>query len=199
MTVQVDPKVASIVYKWTEQGEWTYEDYTCLPDDGRRYEIIGGNLYVSPAPRTIHQIIVTKLAHALSAFTVSKNLGQVLVAPVDVILADLASPVQPDVLFITSEQRNIIKENFIEGVPNLIIEVLSPGNPQHDRRTKYELYEKAGVEEYWIVDPDNCTVDVYALYMEGTYLPHGHFERSGVIESKLFSELRIPLDDICQS
>lgn len=191
-------QAASVVYQWPSQGEWAYEDYARLPDDGRRYEVIGGNLHVSPAPLTRHQVVVTELAYALMTFTKTEKVGQILVSPIDVILPDLANPVQPDILFIANERLGIVKEQFVAGVPDLIVEVLSPGNPAHDRRTKYALYEGAGVKEYWIVDPEACIVDVYTLYGGDLYVPHGHFAPGGVIQSKLLSDLRISVDDICQ-
>lgn len=196
MVTQTKSQSASIIYEWPEQGEWTYEDYARLPDDGRRYEIIGGKLHVSPAPRTNHQLVITELAYALMTYAKTKNLGRVFVSPIDVVIPDLTNPVQPDILFIAQERLEMVQEKFIEGVPDLIIEVLSPGNPGHDRYTKYRLYEEAGVKEYWIVDPDECIVDVYGYYEE-TYVPYGHFERGGVIQSKLLPDLRVPLNDIC--
>ena len=153
---------------------------------------------MTAAPRTNHQFVVTELAYALTAFAKTEKLGQVYVSPIDVILPDLANPVQPDIIFITKSRLAIVKENVIEGVPDLIVEVLSPSNPHHDRRTKYRLYEEAGVKEYWIVDPDTCIVDVYTPYRENLYVPHGRFAPGGIIQSKLLPNLRIPLDDICQ-
>lgn len=191
-------RAASTIIHWPQQGEWTYEDYARLPDDGRRYEVIGGYLYVSPAPRPNHQQIIVQLAHALTAFANQNRAGQIYVAPIDVILPGLASPVQPDILFIAGERLDIVKENLIEGAPDLIVEVLSPGNPDYVRRTKYELYAEAQVKEYWIVDPESCTVDVFAL-RGSLYVPFGHFGPGGVIQSELLSELHIPLDDVCRA
>ncbi len=183
------------IYQWPRQGEWTYEDYRRLPDDRFRYEIIGGNLYMSPAPRTKHQLTLFELAMALSNFAQKHKAGQVLIAPIDVILPDLASPVQPDILFIAKERLDIVREQFIDGAPDLIVEVLSPGNLRHDRHTKFQLYAAAGVKEYWIADPDACTVDVY-VPRGNAYVPLGHFALDGAIQSELFPELRIPVKDI---
>jgi Uma2 family endonuclease len=198
MATRTQTQPASIIYRWPRQGEWTYEDYARLPDDGRRYEVIDGRLHVSPAPRTKHQLVSFELAFALYTYIKANNLGRVLEAPIDLILPGLTSPVQPDILFIAQERLPIIQEKFIEGVPDLIIEVLSPGNQAHDRHLKYALYEEAGVKEYWIVDPDNCLVDVYTLYDDNQYMPFGHFERGGVIQSSLLPNLRLPLDEICE-
>jgi len=194
VTTAVKP---STIYQWPPQGRWRYEDYARLPEDGRRYEVIGGTLYMSPAPRTNHQLVSFELAFALYSHVKAKQLGKVLAAPVDLILPEMATPVQPDILFIASQRLDMIREKYIEGVPDLIIEVLSPGNPQHDRLTKYDLYARAGVQEYWIVEPDQCVVDVYSLHGENLYVPFGHFERGGVIHSSLLPALQIPLDEIC--
>lgn len=190
-------QATSIVYEWPEQGEWTYEDYAQLPDGHRRYEVIRGRLHVTPAPSTTHQLVSFELAFALYGHVKANKLGRVLEAPVDLILPDRATPVQPDVHFIARERLDILQEKFIEGAPDLIIEVLSPGNAHHDRQTKYDLYAEAGVREYWIVDPDDCLVDVYTLHDDGIYVPFGHFERGGAIRSSLLPDLQIPLEDVC--
>jgi Uma2 family endonuclease len=188
----------SVIYEWPGPGEWTYDEYCRLPEDGRFYEVIGGNLYMSPAPRPIHQEIVYRLVRHLGPFVEQNKLGKIYFAPIDVILPDLASPVQPDLLFIAQERLHIVKEQYIEGVPDLIVEVLSPTNPYHDRRIKYDLYAEAGVREYWLVDPTQCQVDIFTLHSEGIYVPFAHFEQEGVIHSQLLTDLQIPLTNICQ-
>lgn len=199
MATQTKSQTASTIYQWPQQGEWTYDDYARLPDDGRRYEVIGGNLHMGPAPRPIHQELIYKVLGHIGQFVEQRQLGKIYFAPIDVILPNLASPVQPDILFISQQQLDTVKENYIEGVPDLIIEVLSPTNPQYDRRTKYDLYAEAGVGEYWIVDPDACIIDIYTLHDNNIYVPFGHFERGGMIQSGLFPDLRIPLDELCHS
>lgn len=181
---------------WPPQGEWTYEDYARLPDDGRRYEVIGGNLHVSPAPTPEHQQTDAELMYALMAFFKRYDLGRVYSAPIDVLLPDLTSPVQPDIIVIMKEQLSIVKQRRIEGVPDLVIEILSPGSVAYDRRTKYDLYAEAGVKEYWIVDPGNCTAEVFVL-RGSVYVPFGYFGRDGILQSELLPDLRIPLADIC--
>ena len=111
------------------QGEWTYEDYARLPDNGMRYEVIEGDLYMSPAPRTIHQRIIAMLHGYLWECLKHRPVGEVFFAPIDVNLPDLASPIQPDLFFIVNNRLDIIKDKFIEGALDLIVEVLSPGNP----------------------------------------------------------------------
>lgn len=199
MVTQTESQASSILYKWPEPGAWTYEAYTRLPDDGRRYEVIRGNLYMSPAPRPLHQELIYRLVRHIGQFVEDEQLGKIYFAPIDVILPDLAHPVQPDLLFIGEQQLDLVKENYIEGVPSLIVEVVSPTNPGHDRRTKYDLYAEAGVREYWIVDPDDCIVDIYTLHSDRVYVPFGHFERGADIQSDLLPGLRIAMDDLCQA
>lgn len=188
--------VGAQIYHWPRQGNWTYGDYLQLPGDEWRYEIIGGNIYMSPAPSTRHQEIILELAARIRQLVKERQLGKIYIAPIDVIVSDLASPVQPDILFIATNNLEIVKENFIEGIPDLVIEILSPGNARHDRYIKYRLYAEAGVKEYWIVDPDVCTADVYALRGQA-YVPFGHFTSDSVIQSELLPELHIPMQEIC--
>lgn len=196
MTPLMEKEASSAVYRWPPQGKWTYDDYARLPDDGMRYEVIGGDLYMSPAPGPAHQSSIVKLVGRIDHLVTEQGLGQVFVAPVDVILPDRASPVQPDIVYIANDQMEIIGEKLIDGVPDLVIEVLSPSNRQYDRRTKYRLYAEAGVKEYWLFDPEACTADVFAL-RGNAYVPFGHFTRDDVIQSELLPDLRIPMRDVC--
>ena len=187
-------KATSVTYQWPAQGAWTYDDYARLPDDGWRYEVIGGELHMSPAPNAEHQSIVAALVHLLREFVRQHDLGRVLVAPIDVMLPDLASPVQPNVLLILKANLGIIRQR-VEGVPDLIIEVLSPGTARHDRYTKYHLYAEAGVREYWIIDPQAGAADIYTRRGSG-FVPLGHYERGGEIRSELLPALRLPMNEL---
>jgi Uma2 family endonuclease len=111
-------------------------------------------------------------------------------------MVDMATPVQPDIIFISTDRLEIITKKRIEGVPDLVIEILSPRSVGYDRRTKYDLYAEAGVRAYWIVDPANCTADDFVL-RGNVYVPFGHFGRDGHIQSELLPDLRTPLADIC--
>ncbi len=146
---------------WPVQGTWTYEDYLRLPDDGRRYEIIRGMLYVSAAPTFDHQFVAARLSRLLGNFVDARDLGVVLFAPFDVNLPALTSPVQPDILFIRSENLPRPGDKNFAGVPDLVVEILSPGTSQLDRDVKYSAYEEAGVQEYWLIEPITCEVQVY--------------------------------------
>ncbi len=151
---------------------------------------------MSPALSTRHQLVSLNLASALHQFVKKHKLGVVFEAPTDVLLLDLASPVQPDIFFIPQEKRSIIKENFIEGVPALIVEILSPGNPEHDQQRKFLLYAQAGVAEYWIVDPVGCAVDIFVL-RGNAYVPLGRFGMADTAVSELFPQFQIKVADFC--
>ena len=137
----------------------TYEDYAAIPVDGRRHEIIDGEHHVNPAPNIQHQRIVKRIVRALLPFE-DAGLGEVLFAPSDVVLSEM-DIVQPDVLFVVTSRSHIIAEKHVKGAPDLAVEVLSPFNRPHDERVKLQTYERLGVGEYWIVDPEAGTVTVY--------------------------------------
>ena len=148
---------------WPAQGEWTFEDYLRLPEDGRRYEVIRGFLYVAPSPTFDHQFSVGQLVRLIGNFVVERGLGIVLPSPFDVLLpGGLATPVQPDLVFLrTGNQPRPGDRNF-QGVPDLAIEVLSPATRRLDRSVKLAAYREARVPEVWLVDPIARTVQVFA-------------------------------------
>lgn len=178
------------------QGQWTYDDYALLPDDGKRYEVIRGELYMSAAPRPLHQRVMTRLAFFLEGYLEESNLGTAFVAPIDVLLPEkLGDPVQPDILIVRSDRLHIIGETFIEGAPDLAIEVLSPSNPAHDRSLKYELYPEVGVTEYWIIDPDERMVEVHVL-RGGAYELFGQTGEDETVLSELLEGFSVPVNEI---
>ena len=150
---------------------------------------------MSPAPRPRHQKTVGRLHLALSLFADERTLGEVYLSPVDVNLPGLASPVQPDLLFIREERLSIVTEEAIEGAPDLVIEVLSPSNWFTDRRDKFEVYAQAGIAEYWIVDTDESTIEVFGLKGQTYEL----FDRRGPgekVRSKLLGGFEVAVDDV---
>jgi Uma2 family endonuclease len=147
---------------WPAQGEWTYEDYLRLPDDGRRYEVIRGVLYVAASPNYDHQFTVIKLAVQLTLFVDANKLGIVLTAPFDILLPEgIATPVEPDILFIHKENQPRRGDKNFEGVPDLLVEVLSPSSRVYDRKIKLAAYRDAEVPEFWLVDPISRTISIY--------------------------------------
>ena len=127
------------------------DDYKKLPE-GARLELIEGNLVEEPAPEYGHQDMVTLMVARLRIFADEHHLGKILVAPVDVYL-DYENVLQPDILFIANQNLHLIERDGIHGAPDLVIEILSPSNAYNDFTTKFYLYEKYGVKEYFIVDP----------------------------------------------
>jgi len=140
----------------------TYEDYCQLPNDGRRYEILAGEIAVTPAPSPRHQELLLNLARLLDEHVRSRSLGKVYVAPIDVILAQ-TSVVQPDLVFVGSERLFLVSNRGIEGPPDLAVEVLSPTTEAQDRGTKLQLYARYGIPHCWLIDPDSRGFQVYEL------------------------------------
>ena len=153
----------------------TYTEYALIPEDRNRHEIIDGDHYVSPAPTIYHQELAARLYELLSTVFGSTGRGRVLFAPVDVELTEM-DIVQPE-LVVLAEHDSIVTRTRIIGSPDLLVEILSPSNPRHDTVLKLELYRRAGVGEYWTVDPEARRVTVYARSEEGlTELEPGHDE-----------------------
>jgi Uma2 family endonuclease len=144
----------------------TYEDYVQLPNDGKRYEILEGELSVTPAPNTKHQIASVNLTVLLSNHTRDKDMGRILYAPIDLIL-EPTSVLQPDLLFVSKARQHIITERAVEGVPDLVVEILSPATARIDRVTKAQIYARHKVPAYWIVDPEQESVEIYLLSADG--------------------------------
>lgn len=171
---------------WPSQGQWTWQDYLRLPDDGQRYEIIEGVLYVSPSPSFDHQFSLSKLFARLNEFVERLGLGLVLTAPFDVLLPGVASPVQPDLLFFRSDNVPRPGDQRFEGVPDLVVEVISPGNSRLDRKVKFDAYQKAGVAEYWLADPKTRSIAVHVLDAERhEYVELGQWGPGETVTSQL--------------
>ena len=136
--------------------------YKMLPE-GTLAELINGQIYMSPAPNTNHQRMSGKIESLLGSFIGINSLGEMFHAPYDVYLDEDNNAVQPDIIFVSAQNASIVKSHGIVGVPDLIVEFISPGNGRHDRITKKDLYEKFGVKEYWIIDPDTKEAIVYKL------------------------------------
>jgi Uma2 family endonuclease len=172
----------------------TYHDYLLLPDDGRRYEIIEGDLCMTPAPVTRHQIIVGRLLHVLLSYLETHPLGTVLTAPCDVVLSN-NDIVQPDVLYVQNNSKAQVTEQNIQGPPDMVVEVLSPGTAARDRDLKRKRYEYFGVQEYWLVDPDLNTFEILALHT-GQYTQVCFATRPATCSSVLLPDLTLDLNQL---
>lgn len=140
----------------------TYEAYVCLPEDGKRYEILDGELAAAPAPAPKHQIVSRNLEWVLHGHARKNAAGNVFNAPIDVILSP-DTIVQPDLLFIRAGREAIVTERAIEGAPDLVVEILSRSSARQDRVVKASLYARHGVTHYWLVDPEARTIELYEL------------------------------------
>ncbi|MCL4484899.1 MAG: Uma2 family endonuclease [Nitrospirae bacterium] len=186
--------------KTSSLKEWTYEEFMSLPEGGPfRYEIIDGELCMTPSPSPRHQEISRNLLRIIDVFLLQKNLGKIFAAPCDVVFSkDPLQVVDPDLLFVSKEHLSIIGEKNIQGVPDLTVEILSPTTATSDRRVKHSLYERFGVPEYWIVDPATNTIQVFRL-VDGHYPAPIEYGKSDRLESPLFPGLSIPLSEVFSS
>lgn len=146
----------------------TYRDLQQLPQDGKQYELIDGEVYMTPSPNWRHQQIVGNLYMALRAFIDAGGLGKVCVAPMDVVLEDRTA-LQPDLLFIRADRLAVTRSGHVEGAPDLVIEVLSPSTASFDRETKLQVYARTGVPEIWYVNPDSEIVEILNLGADRRY------------------------------
>ena len=172
----------------------TYDDYCELPNDRSRYEILDGELSVTPAPRTKHQSSSGRLYRILANHIVASRLGDIYAAPTDVILAP-TTVVQPDLIFIANDRRSIVTERAVEGAPTLVIEILSPTTERADRQTKAQLYAKYEVPHYWLLDPDQQTLEAYEL-LGDPYKLVVKVQNAEVFTPALFPGLSIQLADL---
>lgn len=176
-----------------EKKKFTYEDYLKTPDD-KRYELIEGELLMTPSPIPQHQRISRDLEFELLRFVKANNLGEVFDAPCDVYLDD-ENVVQPDILFISKERLNIIGEKNIKGSPDLVIEIISESSAYRDMVQKKKLYAKFGVKEYWVVIPEEGSIEIFIL-KDSTYQPCKTYSREDILESPFLKGFKIALKEI---
>jgi Uma2 family endonuclease len=148
--------------------KYTYREYQYFPNDGKRHEIIDGEHCVNPVPSTKHQTVSRHLLFQLYTQIEITKRGRIFNAPTDVELSE-HDIVQPDLIVVMNDKRQIITPRSIQGIPDLCIEILSASNPNHDRVLKLEMYRRCGVPEYWIVDPLEESIDVYVIDPSGQY------------------------------
>ena len=165
--------------------KFTYEDFVHFPDDGKRHEIIDGEHRVTPSPNTKHQTISLNLTLMLGMHLKEHPIGRLFAAPFDVVLSDI-DIVEPDLLYISNARLDILTTQHVRGAPDLVIEILSPGTRRFDEITKRKLYERCGVQEYWVVDPELDTIKVYRDVQGG-------FERVSELSAAHGTALTTPL------
>jgi Uma2 family endonuclease len=172
----------------------TYADYQMLPDDGLRHEIIDGEHYVTPSPATRHQRISLRLCHLIQSYLDTHSAGELLAAPFDVVLSN-HDVVEPDLLFLSTARAAQLTPQNLQGAPDLIGEILSPASRHRDERLKRGLYEAAGVDEYWIFDPNTDSAIVYRRGASGFQMGI-RLSRSDVLTTSLLPGLELPLERV---
>lgn len=172
----------------------TYADLERLPDDDLRHEIIDGEHYVTASPVTRHQRISRRLLVALQAHVDQHPLGEVFHAPFDIVMS-LHDVVVPDLMYVSQARAHLVTAKNLQGAPDLVIEILSPSTRPRDERLKRDLYERVGVEEYWLVDPDRNMLTVHRRQGSHFLLPE-RFDASAVLTTPLLPGFSLPLSAV---
>ena len=181
MGVEVIPKI-------------TFEEFRQFPVDGKRYELVCGEVHVTPAPNTRHQFILRRLAASLERHMARNPTGEFAFAPLDVRLAaDVV--LQPDLIFVSVARLDILGEDFVSGVPDIVVEILSPSTSAHVRAVKIPLYAQAGVPEIWIIDAQAKTVEV--LKLQGKkYIVDSVLAGDQILSSSQLPDWQLPLGEL---
>jgi len=172
----------------------TYADYLRFPDDGLRHEIIDGEHYVTPSPATRHQRISRNLLHLIQTYLDSHPIGELFAAPFDALLSDF-DIVVPDLLYLSNERARFLTSKNLQGPPDLVIEILSPSTRSRDKKLKRDLYERVGVQEYWVVDPEQDRVEIYRR-RAGSFGEATAVSRPTAITTPLLPNFELPLDRV---
>ncbi len=175
-------------------GTVTYDEYAAMPDDGRRYELIDGELLVTPSPSWSHQRVVGALFAILRQHVRARQLGEVVVSPFDVILTPKNAP-QPDIVFVAREREDRVSERGVEGAPTLVVEVLSPSRPALDLVKKRKLYFDNSIPHYWIADPEKRSLEGLVRGSRD-YTTEARFDGDGTAVLSPFPDLVIPLAEL---
>jgi Uma2 family endonuclease len=181
MAIEVIPKLS-------------FEEFRQLPSDGKRYELVCGEVRVTPVPATRHQAIVRNLSGNLWPYVIKNHLGEVWTAPLDVRLS-AETALQPDLIFISNARAGIIQENWIAGAPDLVVEVLSSSTATYDRVTKLPIYADAGVPDVWLIDSQAITVETLKLRGK-QYIVEASHAGDQALTSNLFPGWRLSLRDL---
>jgi len=175
----------------------TYDDYVHFPEDGKRHELVDGEHVVTPTPVRKHQAVSAALTAVIWTFLRDHPIGRVFAAPFDVILSDV-DVVEPDLIYLSNRRLAEIETSpWVRGAPDLVVEIGSPGTRRRDATTKRRLYERFGVTEYWIVDPDLDTIHVYRLARERyERVAELSLEQGDVLTTPLLPGFEAPLSTI---
>jgi Uma2 family endonuclease len=172
----------------------TLQEYRLLPEDNRLWELVDGELTMTPAPTTMHQRISARLLNELMTQLTRTGLAEVMHAPVDVVI-DESNVVEPDLVVVSTARMAIVTERSIEGPPDVLVEILSPSSISRDRRLKFGLYARFGVREYWIVDPSKASVEAYRL-ADDRYALREQYGRTSTLRCPDFPTLEVSLSAV---
>src|SRR6266478_7109534 len=181
----------------TKAPQITRYDYEGMPEGPPYYQVVEGDLIMSPSPATYHQIIAGRIHFLILRFLERKPIGEVFIAPLDVFLTDV-NIYQPDVVFVSNRRRPMITEHGIEGAPDLVVEILSPGTARFDKGSKRKIYGRTGVTELWLVDPVARLIHIYHL-AKNTETPAMTHSEKAVFTSPLLPGLRLRTSSIFKS
>ena len=194
ITIAIPTETATSV-RGPSQGNWTYADWEQLPDDGKRYEIIEGVLYMTTAPSYFHQWIIRYFDHNIGIPAEQKGLGFAATAPVGLLMPG-CDPVQPDFVFVRKQNAAIIHDRRIRGIPDLIVEVVSPGSAAYDEGVKLEAYARANVPEYAVIDPSERKLRLYALEAPGQYAAPREYAEGDSLSFACLPEITLNVSDL---
>ncbi len=181
-----------MAYKVAER-QATYGDYLKTPE-GAAYQLINGELIMAPAPGLRHHDIAATIVEALRRFVKKRGLGRVFNAPVDVYFSQRET-YQPDIFFVSKEKLHLVGRDKVKGPPDLIIEILSPKTARYDLSEKKHVYESYGVKEYWIVDPNEKTIEVFEYSFKG-FVSIAKAEGKGRIGSQVLDGFSVRVEKI---
>jgi Uma2 family endonuclease len=175
----------------------TYDDFLLFPDDGNRHELIDGEHYVTPSPNPRHQRILGKLHLAIGNFLERHPIGEVFFAPLDVVISNF-DVVEPDLLYMSRERAaQVLVPEHVRGVPELVVEVASKGTRKRDETIKRALYQRAGITEYWVIDPKIEVVRVYQNAPNGFGRPRElRRDADDTLTTTLLPGLQISLNEV---
>lgn len=172
----------------------TAEDYRLMPETGPRYQLIEGELFMSPAPNRFHQDISKNIEFMLMKYLEKNPIGKLYDAPFDVYLTQ-HNVFQPDKLFVAHDRYFILTDTGAEGAPNLVVEILSPSTGHLDKQAKRKVYAAAGVDELWLVDPQTKSVEIYYLRQDPEH-PAAVYQENDFFESPCFPGLTIGVAEV---
>jgi len=183
-------------YRADVAKKMTYEDYLELPDEpGYRFEVLDGLLVKELSANVPHQRVSRRLQRLLEDyFWVVDPEGEVFDAPLDLTIGR-HTVVQPDLFYVAGHQRDIVQHTRVDGAPTLVVEILSPSSGRKDRLQKMRIYQNAGIEHYWLVDPDNRTMECFCLSKQVYSLIASGMDEEE-LEHPLFSGLKIKLSTL---